>query len=455
MAKLTFWGGALQVTGANYLIETKKSKVLVDCGMIQGGKHCDDANYQSFAYEPAHVDAVFLTHAHIDHTGRLPKLIRDGFGGSIFATAPTAELAAVMLDDSQEIVESQCEEEQGPLYSKQDVRDAVAHFRAIDYGATEQATEDIRVRFRDAGHILGSAIVEVWVTEGEKETKLVFSGDLGNTPTPLLNPTEFIDSADYVLVESTYGDRNHEDKDHRRQLLENAIEDTVTSGGTLMVPSFALERTQEILFELNHLVENHRVPKLPIFLDSPLAIDATAVYKKYSSFFNQNATNLINSGDALFQFPRLKFTKPTAASKAINDVPAPKVIIAGSGMSTGGRILHHEKRYLPDEKSMLLIIGYQAEGTPGRRLLEGAKAVTIHGEKVPVRATVRAIGGYSAHADQKGLYGWIEHIRKGGGLKRVYCVQGEEKAANALATKLRDSMALKVAVPKHGDSFEF
>lgn len=443
------------MTGANYLIETKKSKVLVDCGMIQGGKHCDDANYQPFPYEVSQIDAVLLTHAHIDHTGRLPKLVRDGFTGPIFATVPTAELAAVMLDDSQEIVESQCGKERGPLYSKKDVADTTAQFRAVDYGVGEQVTDDVRVRFQDAGHILGSAIIEVWVKEGEKETKIVFSGDLGNPPTPLLNLPEFIDSADYVLVESTYGDRLHEDRDRRRQLLEDAIEDTVTKGGTLMVPSFALERTQEILFELNHLVENQRVPRIPIFLDSPLAIEATAVYKKHSSFFNHRAMDLIKSGDALFHFPRLKFTKATAESKAINDVPSPKMIIAGSGMSTGGRILHHEKRYLPDEKSTLLIIGYQAEGTLGRRLLEGAQTVRIHGEKIPVRATVRAIGGYSAHADQNGLYNWVDHIRAGGGLKRVYCVQGEEKAANTLATKFRDFMAIEAEVPKQGDSFEF
>ncbi|MEX2007973.1 MAG: MBL fold metallo-hydrolase [Candidatus Spechtbacterales bacterium] len=454
MPRLTFHGGALSVTGANYLIETKKSKVLVDCGMIQGGKHCDDANYKPFAYDASKIDAVFVTHAHIDHTGRLPKLIKEGFRGKIFATAPTAELAALMLDDSQEIVEDQCGPELGALYSKKDVTTTENAFEPVVYGGVTTVTEDIAVRFMDAGHILGSAIVEIFIQEGNDKTKLVFSGDLGNPPTPLLDHFAYIRDADYVITESTYGDRLHEDKAVRKSLLENAIEDTVTRGGVLMIPSFALERTQEILFELNELVENKRIPETPIFLDSPLAIKATEVYRKHTSFFNESALSLIAAGDKLFDFPRLKLTMRTEESKAINEVPAPKLIIAGSGMSTGGRILHHEKHYLPDPKSMLLFIGYQAEGTLGRRILEGEQEVSIMGDTVPVRAEIRAIGGYSAHADQNTLLEWVRVIRDGGGMKRVFCVQGEEQAANALAVKLRDTMAVNTVVPRLGDAVE-
>lgn len=455
MAKLTFHGGALSVTGANYLIETKKSKVIIDCGMFQGGKRCDEINYRDFAYDVSSVDAALITHAHIDHIGRLPKLIRDGFSGAIYATGPTADLAAIMLEDSQGLIARECKKKREILYSMKDVRMTVKYFHPVEYGDIIEVTPDIRVRFRDAGHILGSSIIEVWVKEGSKETKIVFSGDLGNPPTPLLKPTEYIDEADYVLVESVYGDRIHEDREKRKELLENAIEDTITQGGVLMVPSFAIERTQEILFELNGLVENSRIPKIPIFIDSPMAIDATAVYQKYPLYFNREAIYLIKSGDDLFKFPNLKYTYKTAQSKAINDVPPPKVIIAGSGMSTGGRIVHHEMRYLPDPKSMLLIIGYQAHGTLGRRILNGATEVKIHGQTIPVLCKIRAIGGYSAHADQDGLYHWVDRIREGGSLKRVYCIQGEEKAAHALATRISDYMAIDAEVPNPGDFFEF
>ncbi|MEX2144937.1 MAG: MBL fold metallo-hydrolase [Candidatus Spechtbacterales bacterium] len=463
MAKLTFHGGALSVTGANYLIETQKTKVLVDCGMMQGSRHAEEENYKSFPYDPSKVDAVFITHAHIDHTGRLPKLIKDGFAGPVYATEPTVELANVMLQDSQGLIEHEAEGKHPPLYGKKDVEKTKTQFKPVKYRQEIRVNEDIRVRFRDAGHILGSAIIELWVRENGKpfgdaqgkETKFVFSGDLGNPPTPLLNPTEFIDEADYVLVETTYGDRLHEDKAERKGILENVIEDTVTAGGTLMVPSFALERTQEMLFELNNLVENNRIPKVPVFIDSPLAIRATAVYKKHSKYFNRKAMGLVKKGDRLFEFPNLSFTMSVAESKAINEVPPPKVIIAGSGMSTGGRILHHELRYLQDPASTILFIGYQARGTLGRRIRDGAKSVKIYGTEVPVKCHIRSIGGYSAHADQEGLYEWIDVMRQGGKLKKVFCVQGEEEAANAFSVRVRDNMAVDAVVPKQGDVFEF
>lgn len=465
MAKLTFHGGAKEVTGANYLIETEKSKVVVDVGMAQGSKHARESNYKPFGYDPATVDAVCITHAHIDHTGRLPKFIKDGFHKEIYATKPTVELAEVMLEDSQGILENEAEREgREPLYSEKDVKDTVQYFNPVQYGEKVKLTQDITARFRDAGHILGSAIIEMWVTDSKsqvangesKTTKLVFSGDLGNPPVPLLAPTEFINDADVVLMETVYGDRIHEDREERKELLENAVEDTVTSGGTLMVPSFALERTQEMLFELNSLVENSRIPKVPVFIDSPLAIKATRVYQHSEEYFNKRAMYLIESGDELFKFPNLEFTMETEESKAINNVEPPKVIIAGSGMSTGGRILHHEKRYLSDPKSMLLIIGYQAHGTLGRQILDGAESVTIFGEEIPVRCKVRAIGGYSAHADQDGLYKWIKHTRDHSeDLKKVFCIQGEEDAATTFATLLRDRMAVDAEVPDQGDVFEF
>ncbi|OGZ61061.1 MAG: hypothetical protein A2932_01105 [Candidatus Spechtbacteria bacterium RIFCSPLOWO2_01_FULL_46_10] len=457
MAKLTFYGGALSVTGSNYLIETKKSKVLVDVGMFQGGAAQRKKNYKKFPYDPKNIDAVCITHAHIDHTGRLPKLVKDGFNKQIYATEPTVGLSAVMLKDSAHIIAEEMPPGEKPLYSIGDVKRTARHFQGIAYNKEVRVTDDIRVRFRDAGHILGSAIIEVFVKEDNKETKIVFSGDLGNPPSPLLNLPTLIDGADYVLVESTYGNRRHEDRQARREFLENAIEDTVTEGGILMVPAFALERTQEMLFELNSLVEHNRIPNVPIFIDSPLAIDATKVYARSDKYFSKRAKYLIERGDDLFNFPNLKFTYTTEESKKINDVPPPKVILAGSGMSTAGRILHHERRYLRDPKSTLLIVGYQAEGTLGRKLLDGAKTVRLFGEKIPVRAHIRAIGGYSAHADKDALFTWVNHIRRSNPqrLKKVFCVQGEREAAKALATKFHDFMAIDAVVPKPGDVFKF
>jgi len=456
MARIYFHGGALSVTGANYLLETEKSKIIVDCGMFQGSKHSEEQNYENFPYNPAEVDAVFITHSHIDHIGRLPKLVKDGYKGPIYSTPPTVDITPVMLDDSQGIIAQEADREGiEPLYSKDDVMETAGRFKGIDYNKEINPTQDIRVRFRDAGHILGSAIIEVWVKENDKETKIVFSGDLGNPPTPLLRPTEFIEEADYVLVETVYGNRIHEDRAERKELLENAIEDTVTSGGTLMVPAFALERTQEMLFEIQSLIENNRIPKIPIFLDSPLAINATKAYKKHTSSYNKKTMDFVKKGNKLFDFENLKLTYSTQDSKSINAVSPPKVIIAGSGMSTAGRILHHEKRYLPDPKSMLLIMGYQARNTLGRRILDGADEVKMFGEMVPVRCNIRAIGGYSAHADQDALYHWIEHMHNGGKLKKVFCIQGEEEAAQSFAVKLRDNMVVDAHVPKEGEVFEF
>ncbi len=446
--KLSFHGAARSVTGANYLFEVEKTKILIDCGLFQGCRFCEENNFNPFPYDSGDIDFVFLTHAHTDHIGRLPKLIRDGFRGKIFGTPPTLDLLRPMLFDTVALLKDEARREgHQPLFIKSDVEKIFPLLEKRNYDTVFPLTKDISVTFRDAGHILGSSIIEIRTNGGV----VVFSGDLGNPPTPLLKTTEKIEKARFVVMESTYGDRVHEDKDERKNLLEDAIEDAITNGGVLMIPTFALERTQELLVEINDLVEHNRIPQVPVFIDSPLAIAATEIYKKYPEYYNEEALKNLHSPDELFKFPGLTFTRTVDQSKAINDVPSPKVIIAGSGMSNGGRILHHERRYLSDPKSLLLIIGYQAAGTLGRRLFNKEKEVKIFGESVPVRAKVKAIGGYSAHADQPTLLRWLDAIERP--IEEVFVVQGEEAPALALTQKIRDTLGIHARAPILGEHF--
>jgi len=452
--KITFHGAARTVTGSNYLLEVSGKQYLIECGLIQGDHFATEKNYQKLPYNAKEIEAVFVTHAHIDHIGLLPRLIAEGFTGKIYSTTPTADLVIPMLEDAYHILKQEAEENRrAMIYRDRDLRDCFDLFEGIEYGVEIEVNENIKVRFRDAGHVLGSAIIELWAKEGKKERKIVFSGDLGNPPTPLLMPTEIVKEADYVLIESTYGDRTHENKDLRKDLLEQAIEETIAAGGVLMVPAFALERTQELLFELNELTENKKIPPVPIFIDSPLAIRLTDIYKKYQRYYNQEAKYLISTGDQIFDFPGLRFTERAPESKKINDVPAPKVIIAGSGMSNGGRIVHHERRYLSDPKSLLLIIAYQSAGSLGRRLLEGEKTVRMFGGPVQVKAKIKAIGGYSAHADKEGLLKWLSEFNVGK-MRKVFVVHGEEKAALSLAGEAKDKLGLETVAPRQGETIE-
>ncbi len=449
MAKISFFGGAQQVTGACYLLEEGATKILIDCGLFQCPRFCEKQNGEEFPFNPADIDAVFITHGHIDHIGRVPKLARDGFRGKIYSTEPTQEFAAIMLEDSLGVLEKEARREgEEVFYSENDIARVLAAWEGKPYHE-RISVGSFTVTIKNAGHILGSAIYEVDIA-GAAPTRIVFTGDLGNSPAPLLQPVEYVKGAHYLVIESVYGDRVHENVTERKKKLEQVIEDTVASGGTLMIPVFSLERTQELLFEMNELVENKRIPRVPIFLDSPLAIKATAVYHKHGDLFNKAARTLIKAGDDLFRFPDLQFTEATEESKSINAVPAPKVIIAGAGMMQGGRITHHAKRYLPDPKSTILFIGYQAAGSLGRRIFDGADKVTIHGETIPVRAKVAAIGGYSAHADSDALFEFVVHTEDT--LKHVYAVQGEPASALYLAQRIKDNLGIAATAPKYGDS---
>jgi len=447
--KLSFFGGAGEVTGSDYLLESGGVKILIDCGLHQGTHYAEKENFEAFAYDPKSITAVFVTHSHLDHIGRLPKLAKDGFTGTIYSTGATKDFAEVMLLDSEHILSEEAKREaKPPLYVETDVEHVIALWRGVDYHTPVTVGPFVVTPF-DAGHILGSASYKIEV-EGKA---IVFSGDLGNSPAPIIKPTEVPTGAvDYCLVESAYGDRIHENEDQRREMLEDTIENTFRAGGTLIIPTFAMERTQELLYYMHQLFEEKRIPRVPVFIDSPLAIKLTAIYKKHESYFNKETQNIVKSGDDILNFPGLRLTLTSEQSKEINDVPAPKVVIAGSGMSNGGRILHHELRYLPDPKSTILFVGYQAQGTLGRQILDGAKTVRIFGEDVPVKCHMVNIPGYSAHADQPRLLHWVGAMRDT--LKKVFVVQGEQQASETLAAKIRDTLAINAEVPKAGETVE-
>ncbi|MBU5455431.1 metallo-beta-lactamase family protein [Keratinibaculum paraultunense] len=463
---IQFFGAAKMVTGSNHLIKTDKYNILIDCGMFQGSSEIERLNYEDFPYDPRDIDYLILTHAHIDHSGRIPKLVKDGFKGKIITTKPTYDLCKIMLKDSAKIQEADVEWENRkrqragkefiePLYTIEEAEISLKFFETYLYNQRIKINDDILLKFRDAGHMLGSAIIELWIKENGQYVKLVFSGDLGMPDRPIINDPEYIDSADYLIIESTYGNRVHEKFKESAEKLVDIINRTVVKGGTVIIPSFAVGRTQEIIYELNkHYEYNNNIEeymKIPIYVDSPMAVLATEAFQANSSSFNEEAKKLILKGDNPFIFPNLRYIKDQKESIALNKYKFPKVIISSSGMATGGRVRHHLKHNLWDEKNSLVFVGYQAEGTLGRIILNGAKKVKILGEEVAVKAEIYDLQGFSGHADQLMLMDWIRKFKTKP--QKIFIVHGEEDASEVFAQLIEKEFNIETIIPNLGDKY--
>ena len=450
---LTFAGGAQMPTGSNFLVEFGDKKILIDCGLVQGEKWSLPINNEPFTYDPSSIDILFITHAHLDHVGRIPKLVRDGFKGQIISTEPTREMAELIMLDSLGILGKEAAQSGiAPLYEEKDVFESMHLWTKTlayeDPFTVPTSDEDAKITLHDAGHILGSAIIEI----AYKGKRLAFTGDLGNSPSPLMRDTTALKDVDYLVMESVYGDRNHKDKDRRIEIFKEAVTSTIAKGGTVLIPAFSIERTQELLLAFNELVESHQIPEIPVYLNSPLGINITKVYKKYESWFNEITEKIIKSGDDIFAFKGLIQTPTPEESKAINNDNRPKVIIAGSGMSNGGRILHHEAKYLPDPNSTIIIVGYQAVNTVGRHIVDEEREIYIHGTMVPLRARVVNIHGFSAHKDSDHLVEFVDSTKDS--LKKVFVVLGEPKSTYFLGQRIHETYNLPVVVPEKGDKVE-
>ncbi|HEY3326956.1 MAG TPA: MBL fold metallo-hydrolase [Novimethylophilus sp.] len=465
--KLSFYGAAGEVTGSCYLVQTETFRFLVDCGMFQGGHEADLKNRQFPAFDPASIDFVLLTHAHIDHSGLLPRLAALGFQGPIYCTAATAELLDVMLRDSAHIQEKEAEWEERhnnhrnnrrprfePLYSLADVEKSLKLLHRLNYDAEIRPHPDVTCSFRDAGHILGSAIIEIWAEEFGQRRKIVFSGDLGQPGRPLLrNPTS-IRQADVLLVESTYGNRLHKMLPDTLDELVHAIHDTLErKHGNVVMPAFTVGRTQEILYLLIDLTRQRRLHGLKVYVDSPLALSATEITMRHIELFNQEAQKLMAWGkERRKEMPEIRFVQDVEESMALNEIKSGAIIISASGMCDAGRIKHHLRWNLSRPECSILITGFQALGTLGRRLVDGAKLVKLFGNEIPVRASIYTIGGLSAHADQASLMGWLSHFSKPP--QQTFVVHGESAAAEIFANRVRDELNWNVRVPELHEELE-
>lgn len=455
--RVEFLGGVRTVTGSATLLEKDSLKWLVDCGMFQGNKEYEERNWNLQPYQAKGLSFILLTHAHIDHSGLIPKLVKEGFRGKVICTKATLDLCEVMLQDSGHIQEMEAEwqnrkgkragkGEAIPLYTMKDAEECLRYFQAANYDEMIPLADGVKVRFQDAGHILGSAIIEIWIKEGGQEKKIIFSGDLGNSDQPILRDPSIIEEGDVLWLESTYGDRLHKSREETVQELLKILQEAIAHQAKVVIPAFAVERTQDIIYTLGQLIRKGSIPPLPIYIDSPLAISATEIFKKNSDCFDQETKDLLSGGENPLEIPGILYTRTTEESKAINEDPRSGIIVSASGMCDAGRIKHHLKHHLWREESHIVIIGYQAEGTIGRRIVDGAKTVRLFGEEIAVKAHIHTLGGFSAHADQKGLLDWVSHIHHPQLV--VFVNHGEEKISMELSQLVSQQFHFKTTVPQ-------
>ena len=472
--KITFLGATKEVTGSNFLVEGAGKKFLVDCGLFQGNAQTELENEEDFMYDVHDIDFMLLTHAHIDHSGRIPKLYKEGYRNPIIATKATCDLCSIMLPDSGHIQEIEIEwknrkrkregrESLPPLYTAEEAIESLELFKPVMYDEIVDLDENIKARFNDAGHMLGSSMIEIWITENGETKKIVFSGDIGNNDIPLLSSPTMIESADYLIMESTYGNRLHMQNNNKAEILLNIVSETLNNGGKVIVPTFAVGRTQEILYEINRSKEKNKgneefaekyrtFMQSKVFVDSPLAISATEVFKKNMDVFNEDVKKEIENGDNPFEFPDLNFTRTADESKALNELDEPCIILSASGMCVVGRINHHLKHNLWDPKNTVVFVGYQAQGTLGRSIVDGAKKVKIFGEEIAVNARIEYIEGYSGHADQEWLLNYVySFINKP---RHIFLVHGEKEGQVVLKEKILENTNIPVTIPEFGDVYE-
>ena len=448
--KLVFYGGVGTTTGANMVLEFKNRKIMVDCGLLQGRREDEEKNFENFKYDPKKIDFLLITHAHMDHIGRVPKLVREGFEGKIISTEETKELARPMLQDAFKVMKMKHPNK--ILFDEDDMAKAFSLWEGRRYREKVELFEGCDLEMINAGHILGSAILNIKINN----KTITFTGDLGNSPSPLLPDTEIPEGVDYMVMESVYGDRNHESKGERRVKLKQAILEGIKKRGAIIIPTFSIERTQVILYEINNMIEDKEIPQVPVFLDSPLAEKVTHIYKKYTVDFKESVKEEIKKGDDIFDFPNLHIVENTLESRDIEKIEGAKIILAGSGMSEGGRVVNHEANYLSDPKATIILVGFQSVGSLGRAIQDGRKEIEIYinhkKEKVKIRAKIENIMGFSSHKDSEHLLEFVEQVNTSP-LKKVFVIMGEPKASLFLSQRIHDYLDIEAIYPEEGKEY--